>query len=421
MKTWIKRIMWLVAGIAVVALIVRSLRPVPVIVDVATLDRGSIRVTVTDDGRTRVRERYTISAPVAGRLLRLPLEAGDGVARGETVVAEFVAAPPSILDDRTLAEAAARVARAEASVREAVARREQADAELSFAVSDLERVRELATQSFESETELDRAERDERRSREGLRAAEFGVQIAEYELELARASLREIRGDEIDDTEIASGAGSYVDGYLATGRLRLRSPVDGKVLRVFEESARTLLAGTPILEVGNTDRLEIVGDFLTQDAVKVRPGMTARIRGWGGDLPSGDERILTGRVRVVEPGGFLKVSALGVEEQRVDIRIDPEEGDPEAWSALGDEYRVTVEIEVDAAEDVLVVPVGALLGGPGGWSVLVVEGGLAASREVRIGRRGGLEAEVLSGLQPGETVVLYPSELVKDGTLVTPR
>lgn len=421
MKIWIKRGAWIVVAAVILVALVRAFRPVPVFVDVETVERGTIRVTVSDDGRTRVRERYTISAPIAGRLLRPLLEAGDPVSRRKTLVAELVATPPSILDDRTLAEATARVARSEAAVREAVARREQADADLAFAVSDLERVLELATRSYESETELDRAERDERRAREGLRAAEFGVRIAEYELELARASLRRFDEDAIEDANSSAQTGSYVDENLATGGIRLRSPVDGTVLRVFEESARTLAAGAPILEIGDTTRLEVVADFLTRDAVRVRSGMTARIRGWGGRTDSGLEHVLEGRVRVVEPGGYLKVSALGVEEQRVDIRIDPAGDALEGWSALGDEYRVTVEIEIDIAEDALLVPIGALLGGPGDWSVLVVEDNVAAPRDIDVGRRGGLHAEVLAGLDAGNVVVLYPSDLVRDGTPVRAR
>jgi HlyD family secretion protein len=244
-----------------------------------------------------------------------------------------------------------------------------------------------------------------------VHAAELAVQVARHELELARASLLEPLADEVDPNVRRERDDEKPEPQR---RLQLRSPIDGRVLRVFEESARSLLAGTPILEVGDTDSLEIVADYLTQDAVLVRPGMPVRIEGWGG------ASALHGRVRVVEPGGYTKISALGVEEQRVDVVVDPA-GDPADWKAFGDGYRVELRIVVDEAKDALLVPTGALFQRGGGWAAYVVEDGLARRRDVRLGKRGGLAAEVLAGLAEGEQVILYPSDLVADGLRVSGR
>lgn len=405
------------AAAITVALLVRAFRPVPVLVDVAPIHRGTLQVTVDDDGFTRVRERYTISAPVEGRLLRPPLDPGDDVQAGDTVVAEFVPVAAGLLDPRSRQEAQARLLRAQAAFHEAEARREQAAADLRYAEAELERVRELVKRKIQAQEALDEAVRDEQRAREGLRAASFAVQVTEFERDVAEASLREVSPEEVmeaDDIQEAQG-----DGATEERRVRLRSPITGSVLRVFEESTRTLTAGTPILEVGNTGRLEVVADYLSQDAVKVRPGMTVLVEGWGGELPSGEERVLKGLVRVVEPGGFTKISALGVEEQRVNIIVDPA-GDEAEWAALGDGYRVELRIVLLEAADVLIVPMGALFREGDVWSVFAVERGKARKRAVTIGPRNGLEAEVLGGLDEGERVVLYPSNLVADGTPIEP-
>lgn len=435
MKLWLKRSIWVLIGIVVVFVLVRSFRETPVLVDVATISRGPLRVTVDDDGWTRVRERYTISAPIGGRLLRTALDPGDPVRAGETLVLEFAPVPPDLLDSRSLGEARARLRRADAAWKEAEARRAQEEIEVGYARSELERIGRLFEEGIQPRDTLDRAERDERRAAEGLRAAQLAAQVAMYELELARASLLEaspvlvpsdtVRPDEqgaaIDEgIPVEANVSAAVERSAPGGRLLLRSPIDGVVLRVLEESARTMAAGTPILEVGNTASLEIVADYLSQDAVRVRPGMEALVEGWGGQLPDGREKALRGRVRVVEPGGFTKVSALGVEEQRTNIIVDPG-GDPAEWAALGDRYRVELRIVLWAEEDVLIAPTGSLFREDDTWSVFTVEEGRARRREVVLGRRNGLEAQVIEGLEEGETIILYPSELVADDTAIEAR
>ena len=412
----LKRSVWLVIAAAVIFMLVRAFKPSAVLVDVAPIERGPLVVTVDDDGRTRVRERYTISAPIGGRLLRTVLRPGDEVEASGTLLAEFEPQAPGLLDARSRSEAEARLRRAEAAVREAEARVEQARADDRFARNELERMRKLLTEGIQTAEQVERAERDARSAEQGLEAQTFAAQVASYELELARASLVEAPptagaddGASLEEVRPAERA----EGTHAP-RLFLRSPIHGKVLRVFEESARTLQAGEPILEVGNTGALEIVAEYLSQDAVKVKPGMQASIEGWG------DDETLSGRVRLVEPGGFTKVSALGVEEQRVNIIIDPV-GDEERWAALGDGYRVEVRIILWEEPDVLVVPTGALFREGHAWHVFAVADGRATRREVEIGKRNGLEAQVLAGLSSGDRVILYPSELIADGALVDVR
>ncbi|MBK8974380.1 MAG: HlyD family efflux transporter periplasmic adaptor subunit [Planctomycetes bacterium] len=424
MKPLARRTVWILVAAGAGFVIWRSLQPLPVLVDVATIARGDLRVTVDDDGRTRVRERYTISAPVRGRLLRVPLEPGDPVVAGQTVVAEFEPLPPELLDARALARARADVRRAEAASSAAEARVAQAEQQAGFARKELLRIRDLTQSGVDSGGNLDRAERDDEVASDALHEARFLARVAAHELEIARTALTGY------EAQLAADDGSEPREPGPSGRIVLRSPVDGSVLRRFEESARALEAGAPILEVGDTSRLEIVADYLSQDAVRVRPGMAVLVTGFGGRTRDGGERTLHGRVRVVEPGGYTKVSALGVEEQRVDIVVDPAPAadgeDIALWRALGDGYHVELRIVVDEASGVVIVPTGALFrargGDDAGQAVLVVgPDGVARSRGVRVGRVGELRAEVLDGLAAGERVVLYPSELVGDGTRVDAR
>lgn len=412
MNHWTKRLLWLLllalGGLA----LFRAFRTPPVLVDLATVARGTLLVSVDDDGRTRVRERFTIAAPMDGRLLRTPLRAGAQIRAGETVLAEFQPLATRLLDKRSRAEAEARVASAEAALSESKALVARAEADLDFATQDLARRKELVASGSEAQAGYDRALRDERRATESLTATRFAQEVSERQLQLARAGLmEESPGSATTETVIP-----------------LLSPIDGQILRVFEESSRPVLAGTPLFEVGDIRALEIVADYLSQEAVKVQPGMPVWIEGWGG------ERALEGRVRLVEPGGFTKVSALGVEQQRVNIVVEPPAAEPDApgaagagerwssdWSALQDGYRVELRIVIWAGEGVLIVPTGALYREGSAWAVFIVEAGVARRREVSLGHRNGLEAEVLDGLEPGEVVVLYPSELIEDGTEVEPR
>jgi len=394
-----KRIVAWVVGLAVVGLIAWALRPRPVAADFAAVERGPLRVTVDEEGETRVRHRYMVSAPVAGRVLRIELEPGDDVRANDTVVAILEPAPPTPLDARSRAEAEARVLAAEAAVQRSRAERDQAAAELRFARTDLERYRKLADDEVVSRERLDVARLDVERREEALKAADSSIAGAEQDLAAARARLLEIDAP-------ASSDGAAPRAVL--------SPVDGVVLRRLRESEAVVPVGEPLVEIGNPDQLEIVSDLLSTDAVKARAGNPVVIEQWGGGEP------LNGTVRRVEPYGFTKFSALGVEEQRVNVIVDFD--DPrEAWRALGDGYRVEVRIVVWEDDDVLKVPTSSLFRHGEDWAAYAVEGGRAVLRVVRIGRRDGLAAQVLDGLAAGESVIVHPSDAIEDGVAVVER
>jgi HlyD family secretion protein len=360
--------------------------PAPVDVDVAPVVRGPLLVTVDREGKTRVRERYVVSAPLAGRLRRTELHAGDMVKEGETVLAVIEPVDPALLDARARAEAEAK----ESAAKEACS---LAEANLAQARSELERARRLIGGAGISQEEYDRAEHRER-------AARFALKIAEFELAQARAALLRIR--------------PRSPGEADAGWLSIRSPITGCVLQVLQENSRVVTAGMDLLRIGDTGDLECVIDVLSTDAVKVRPGAKAFLEHWGGGGP------LLGRVRLVEPGGFTKVSALGVEEQRVNVLIDFAEP-REWWERLGDAYRVEARIVVWEGADVLKIPAGALVRHHDGWAVFRVVSGKARLSPVGIGHGNGVETEVLEGLDENARVIVHPSDRVRDGAAVAPR
>ncbi len=371
------------------------LRPAPVRVELGVVDRGPLEVTVDEEGRTRVRNRYVIAAPVAGGLERIMLDAGDAVAAGD-VVARVSPAP---LDPRTTAQAEARLDAAIALRGEARARVGQARAALAQAHRDLQRARTLAAAGTVSDQELEQAELAHASRAEELHGAREAEDAAAHEVQAAEAVL------------LAAGAGA--PGPSSRGKdafVDVRSPAAGDVLRVFEESQRVVAVGTPLLEVGDPSDLEIVVDVLSADAVRIRPGAEMRLVAWGG------EGTLRARVRRVEPSGFTKISALGVEEQRVNVIGDF----VDAPGALGDGYRLEARIVVWRAEDVLRVPASALFRRGEGWHVFGVENGRAQLRAVGVGQRGVEAAEVVSGIEPGTGVVLHPTDRVADGVRVAP-
>lgn len=364
------------------------LRPAAVPVELATVQRGGLEITVDEEGETRVRERYTVAAPVTGRLVRVTLDAGDSVEAGQTV-AEIV---PQALDPRFLAEAQARQQAAIAQTREAGARVAQAEAALAQARRTAERARRLARDKTISAEELEVATLEETTRKKDLEAARYAANTAAHNLEATDAALL--------------GSGEDTAG---SARVEVRAPVRGTVLRVFEESARVVLVGSPVLQIGDPADLEIVVDVLSTDAVRITPGAAVRLEDWGGDQP------LQARVRRVEPSGFTKVSALGVEEQRVNVIADfvtPP-------GRLGDGFRLEARIVTWRGDDVLMVPAAALFRTGETWRVFVVDGTQAREREVRIGHRNALAAEVRDGLTEGDQVIVHPSDLVHDGVQVS--
>ncbi len=392
MKRWIK-ILLVVATVAAIG--VWAFRPGAVPADFAEVGRGDLQATVNEEGRTRVRDRFVVSAPLPGKMTRIELQPGDPVVAGKTIVALFQATDPALLDVRTRAELEARARAAESALGGARSDRERVRAQLTFAQSDVKRLRQLVDQKVVARREVESAEQQAETLARAMQSAEFAVSTAQHQLEMARASLSQSRPGQ-------------------ARAIPLYSPVDGVVMRLIQESETVVPTGQPLIEVGNVQDLEIVADLLSSAAVRVRPGQPVLIEQWGGDQP------LHGRVRLVEPSGFTKISALGVEEQRVNTIIDF--ADPaDRRPPIGDGYRVEVRIIVHAVENVVKVPVSSLFRKGSDWAVYVVENDRAAARVVQIGQRSGLEAEVTGGLSGGERIIVYPSDAVVEGVKVTAR
>ena len=464
---WIKRLLWLSVAGGIIAALTYGFMPKPVPVDTARVTKGTLSVTVNEDGKTRLRDRYLFSSPLAGRLHRIKVRAGDPVfapstleqpadssatsnladasshgengngnghgigevtskrpltlmsevakgavattySSGKSAVSELAVidpVDPVLLDSRQIVQAELRVKSAESAIKSAGAARQKAMVNLEWARTDVERRKGLAGKGAGSKQELEDAEILVRTRTEELNAAKFAEEIARFELDLTRAALlrsRPLLPDEVEKWQ-----------------LRIQSPINGVVLKVLQESETVVQVGTPLLEVGDPRDLEVDVEVLSTDAVKIRPGQTMWLKHWGGERP------LSAQVRLVEPQGFLKLSALGVEEQRVHI-IAQFDGPYEVRQTLGDGYRVEAEIVIWQKEDVIKVPTGALFREPDAtapedWSAFVIEEEHARKRRVKIGRRNGLEAEVLDGLRESDQVIVHPSDRIIDQIAVKPR
>ncbi|MCA8927655.1 MAG: HlyD family efflux transporter periplasmic adaptor subunit, partial [Alphaproteobacteria bacterium] len=341
-----------------------ALRPQSVAVDIATVAQGPLIVTVEEQGETRIRDVFTVSAPVRGRALRIDIEEGDAVIGGETVVAEIEPIEPEFLDARTAAEARMAVVTAEAGVGLAEASLEQARAELDYASAHVERMRKLSQTNTVSASVLDDAERAFRSRQAAVATAQAAVRMRQSELAAARVRLQN-PGEPLPDG----------DGCPC---IPIRSPVSGEVLRVLHESEGVVAAGERLLEVGNPRDLEIVADFPSADAVRIEPGQRVIVDQWGGDRP------LNGKVRTVEPYGYTKVSALGIEEQRVNVIVDLTDP-PEVWRRLGHGFEVEVRVVLSESENATTVPLTALFREGEAWAVFAVQEDRAVLRTVRLG------------------------------------
>jgi HlyD family secretion protein len=372
-----------------------ALRPSPVRVEIARVRRGPMRVTVDAEGKTRARDRFVVAAPVSGRLARINLRSGDAVKRDE-VIARIDPAPMAPLDPRQLAEAQARVAAAEQLKHEARAVVERARADCGQAGRELARAEKLIETGDVSRQDFERVRNAALTCQQQIEAAKYRASAAASEVEVAKAALIAIQSD--------GRAGQ--SGASAT--VIIRAPESGRVLRVAEESERVVMAGAPLVEMSNPS-LEIVIEVLSVDAVKVKPGMPVLIEGWG------SEQALEARVRLVEPSAFTKISALGVEEQRVNVIADF----IEPAAPLGDGYRVDARIVIWEMNEALKAPLSALFRSGRRWNAFVIENGLAKLREVETGHRADFEVEVLSGLREGDIVIAHPSNLVADGVRVS--
>ncbi len=398
MGNWRRRIGLGLVAAAILAALAWGFMPQPATVDTAQVTRGPLAVTVDEEGRTRVIDRFVISAPVAGFARRVELDVGDAVGGGG-VLARLEPSPSEVLDPRTRAEAEARVDAARDTLEAAKSEAEAAEAQAEYARSENARLARLRERELVSADAAERAAAEARRAEAALRAARAAVRVAQHELAAARTALR---------YSAATAAGEPPE------IVALRAPVDGRVLEIHHESAGPVESGQPLLTMGDPRALEVEVDVLSEDAVRIEPGGRVVFERWGGD---GE---LEGVVRTVEPFGFTKISALGVEEQRVLVIADFT-SPPERWSRLGHGYRVEARFIVWEADDVLRVPASALFRYRDGRAVFAVEGGRARRRIVEIGHRNGLRAEVLDGLVEGETVIVHPGEEIEDGARVKLR
>lgn len=393
---------WMMAAgaLGAAALVAWAFAPRPAQVEVAPVTQGRFEAWIEEDARTRLRDRYLVSAPLAGQLARIGLREGDTVEAG-AVLATLQPALPALLDERTRREQQARVDAALAQVQRAQARLAATEAGYAQAREDLQRNERLAAEGFVAPTRLENTRLAAQVAQQDLDAARQDRRVAEYGVAQARAALAWVQGP-------ARPAATFP----------VRAPAAGRVLRVAHASAGMVAAGTLLVELGDIRRLEVVAELLTTDALRAVPGSPVRIERWGG------AGTLEGRVRLVEPAAFTKVSALGVEEQRVEVLIDFT-SPPEHWAALGDGFRVGVRVLIQAADGVVKAPASALFplpgGAPGETAVFVLRDGRAVLQPVRLHARHATEAWVDQGLRPGEQVIVYPGSAVRDGTRVRVR
>jgi len=405
---WIKRTGWVLVLGAIATALTWFAWPQPVAVDLAAATRGSMEVTIDDEAKTRVRHIYTVSAPVAGKVLRIShpfgtqgasVHVGDQVIADETVVAVMQPTTPGFIDVRSREELKASVAAAEAAVKQAEADVRRLQAALGFSRTELERGQALSRTQTISVQALDKAKFE-------VEANEAAVVSAKAQLEVRRFAHASLAARLIDPSSITEQTNSACC-------IQIRAPASGRVLKIIQDSEAVVQAGAPLVDIGDPQDLEVVADLLSTDAVQIKVGAPVRIDGWGGSA-------IQGRVTRVDPAGFLKVSALGIEEQRVRTTIgivDPSD----AWSRLGHDYRVTVHVAVWSSDDVLTVPVTALFRKGDNWAVFAVKNGRARSTIVAVGHRNNRTAEIISGLSAGDQVILHPSDRVTDGVAVAHR
>lgn len=405
-----RTVVWALVLVAVIVAAVWALRPAPILVDLAEVDVGPMRYTVDEEGKTRVKEIYVVSAPIAGRFLRSALEAGDAVEGEKTVVAVLQPTDPSLIDVRTRKDLEAQVEAAQSAVRLAEAELEQARSELTFAERDLERARRLAPTQVISKRGLEQAEHNVAVRKATVTRAEAGVEFRKRELTSAKARLIDPIGwpDNVQPPDETASMGR------AVCCVQVRAPASGRVLRMLVKSEQVVAAGTPILEIGDPQDIEIVVELLSTDAVKIREGADATIEGWGGS------ETIPAVVTRIEPGGFTKVSALGIEEQRVRVILDFK-GPSEAWRTLGNDFRVYARITAWKSDSVTRVPLSALFRQGDDWALFREVDGRAVLTLIEVGHRNREVAEVLSGLQPGDRVLMHPSDRVEDGVAISQR
>lgn len=388
----------IIVTIVVILAILYGFMPRPVPVDLVKASRGPLRVTIEEEGKTRVKDRFIISAPVAGFMQRVELEIGDTVKKGQTLV-KLEPLRSNVLDPRSLAAAEAEVSSAEAALKVAEEKARATGADEKYAKSKLERMKKLYEGGYISKNDMDLAETEAKRTEANRLSAEAEVKVAQFELDKARTALR---------YSAAEGTRNSKSIVLVS------SPVNGRVLKIHRKSEGVVNSGEALIDIGDPKTLEVKIEVLSANAVNIKPGTLVLFERWGGDS------ALSGRVRVVEPAGFTKISSLGVEEQRVPIIADITSL-PESWQRLGEGYSVEARFIIWEGKDVLQIPASALFHKGESWAVFIAKNGRAQQREVKVGHRTGLTAEILSGLAEGEDVIAHPDDSIKEGTRIRPR
>lgn len=393
-----RTIMFGTMGIVLIAFLVLAFRPEPIAIDAGTVTRGPMQMTIADDGRTRVKELYVVSAPIAGRVLRLEPEVGDKVVAGETLLATMLPSGPAFLDERRQKEAEAAVEAAKAALELAKSDVARVEAEVDYAKSEIKRTEALVASDTASPAALDKARLAFRTASAQLETARSSVRVRQADLAVAEAAL--IGPDQVNEN--------------GSGVVEIRAPITGSVLTLVHESEGVVSIGTPLLELGNPEEIEIVADFLSHQAVQVKPGARVMIEGWGGET-------LEGHVRLVEPKGFTKYSALGIEEQRVNIIIDFDGLNGTDLGQLGHGFRVEPRIVLWEEDNILQVPTSALFRKGDGWAVFKIEDETAILVPLNVGKMNDTSAQILGGLAEGDVVVLHPSDNLEDDIAVRVR
>jgi len=388
----------IIIAIGVISAIVYGFMPKPIPVDGVKVSRGPLKVTVEEEGKTRVKDRFVLSSPVAGSMRRIKLDVGDPVQKGQTLV-EVEPLKSNLLDPRSRAAAEATVSSAEASLKVAEERARAATADAEYAQRNFDRIKKLYEGGYVAKDVLDQAEAGDKRAGATLLSAEASVKVARFELDRALTALRH-----------SAAENTRIQGKI----VMVQAPASGSVLKIYRESEGVVQSGEPLIDIGDPEKMEVKVEVLSADAVKIKPGTPVLFERWGGNS------TLSGTVRVVEPAGFTKISSLGVEEQRVLAIVDITSSD-KGEHRLGDGYRLEASFIIWEGKDILQVPASALFRKQDGWAVFVIKNNRAVKRVVKVGQRTGLAAEILSGLVEGEWVISHPDNSIEDGARVRAR
>jgi HlyD family secretion protein len=391
-----RKILMISVILIVVALLIYGFLPKTQEVDIAVVKRGALQITIEEEGRTRLKDRFTISSPTSGYLRRISAKVGDTIQKGQ-MVAVLEPLPSQALDPRSRATAQAAVASAEASLKAALERARVAKTDVAYLDQRKERLKALYDKGSIAKDQFDQISSEAQKANALQLSVEAEVNLARSELERAKITLQ-----------------NFSSVRERSNSVEVKSPVSGAVFRIYRESEGAVNVGEPLMDLGNSRDLEVRVEVLSPDAVRIQKGTDVLFKRWGKEEP------LKGKVRLVEPAGFTKISSLGVEEQRVLVIVDIT-SPPEQWNLLGDGFRMEAHFVIWEGQNILQIPASALFRSGEKWSVFVVDGGKARKRSVEIGQRNGLAAEIISGLKENEKLLAYPDDSIREGTKVKQR